>query len=148
MKSQFSIKSALFAGFVATTAMTAFTYMAPLMGFEMNIPKMLAATMGTSIILGWIAHYMVGEILAIGFVALFLQKLNKDANAVNGSLFALIPWLMVQVIVMPMMIIMEGGSYIQGFFSGSFMIAMASLVGHLIYGAVLGSVYKVVKPNF
>ncbi len=37
MKSQYSIKSALFAGFVATTAMTAFTYTAPLMGIEFQL---------------------------------------------------------------------------------------------------------------
>ena len=39
MEKQFSIESALVAGFVATIAMTAFTYMSPLMGFEINIPK-------------------------------------------------------------------------------------------------------------
>ena len=142
MNTQFSIKSALTAGLIATAAMTAFTFMAPLMGFEMDIPKMLASTMGAPIIVGWIAHFMVGEILAINFAAIFLKKINKAPDFKSGSLFGLIPWFVAQVMVMPMMSVMGGGSYTAGLFSGSIMVAMASLVGHLIYGAILGGLYK------
>ncbi|MDZ7625971.1 MAG: DUF6789 family protein [Ignavibacteriaceae bacterium] len=142
MKSQFSIKSALLAGFIATAAMTAFTFMAPLMGFEMNIPKMLSSTMGTPIIVGWIAHFMIGEILAINFAIIFLKKTNKISDVKSGALFGLIPWFIAQIMVMPMMSVLAGGSYSSGLFSGSVMIAMASLVGHLIYGGVLGAIYK------
>lgn len=142
MRSYISIKSAMLAGFVATLAMTMFTYMAPLMGFEMNIPKMLANTMGAPIIAGWIAHFMVGEILAILFASVFLTATGKISNIRNGALFGLIPWLVTQIMVMPMMSIMSGAGYMDGFFSGSIMIAMASLAGHLIYGAILGGLYK------
>lgn len=44
MKSTFSIKSGMLAGILGTAAMTLFTYMAPLMGFDMSIPQMLAST--------------------------------------------------------------------------------------------------------
>jgi uncharacterized membrane protein YagU involved in acid resistance len=142
MKTQFSIKSALIAGLIATAVMTAFTYMAPLMGFEMDIPKMLAGTMGAPIIMGWIAHFMVGEILAINFAAIFLRKTNKTSDFKSGALFGLIPWFVAQAMVMPIMSVLSGGSYSTGLFSGSIMIAMASLVGHLIYGAILGGIYK------
>ncbi|MBU0560121.1 MAG: hypothetical protein KJ799_07875 [Bacteroidetes bacterium] len=142
MKSTFSIQSALIAGFLATAAMTAFTFMAPLMGFEMNIPKMLAGTMGAPIIVGWMAHFMVGEILAIGYASAFLKMTNKAADFKSGALFGLLPWLAAQVMVMPMMSMMGGGSYTSGLFSGSMMMAVASLVGHLIFGAVLGTIYK------
>lgn len=142
MNTHFSIKSALIAGLLATAAMTAFTFMAPLMGFEMDIPKMLAATMGAPLIVGWIAHFMIGEILAINFALIFLKQTNKTANLKSGALFGLIPWFIAQVMVMPMMSMLSGGSFSAGLFSGSIMIAMASLVGHLIYGAILGEVYK------
>lgn len=142
MKTNFSIKSSLLAGLIATAAMTVFTFMAPLMGFEMNIPGMLAKTMGTPIIIGWIAHFMIGEILAINFAAIFLRKTKKTSDYRSGALFGLIPWMVAQIIVMPMMSLMAGGSYSDGLFSGSMMIAMASLVGHLIYGAILGVIYK------
>ncbi len=142
MKTRLSVQSALTAGLVGTIAMTAFTYMAPLMGFEMNIPKMLAGTVGSPIIVGWIMHFMVGEILAINYSVLFLSSTNKSPNFKSGAIFGLIPWAMAQIIVMPMMSLMSGGSYASGLFSGSIMIAMASLVGHLIFGAVLGAIYK------
>ena len=38
--------------------------------------------------------------------------------------------------------ILGGSSYFVGFFSGSIIIALASLVGHLIYGSTLGVIYK------
>jgi len=142
MKSQFSIKSALTAGLIATAAMTAFTFMAPLMGFEMDIPKMLANTMGAPIIIGWIAHFMVGLVLAVIYAAIFLAAIKKEANFKNGVLFGIFPWLLAQLMVMPMMSSISGGSFTAGLFSGSLMIAMASLVGHVVYGAVLGGIYN------
>jgi uncharacterized membrane protein YagU involved in acid resistance len=142
MKTSFSIQSAFIAGAIATAAMTMFTFMAPVMGFEMNIPKMLANTMGAPVIVGWIAHFMVGEILAINFAAIFLKKTNKDSDLKSGALFGLIPWFIAQIMVMPVMSVLNGGNYLAGLFSGSVMIAMASLVGHLIYGAILGRIYK------
>jgi hypothetical protein len=44
--------------------------------------------------------------------------------------------------VMPMMIVLSGGSFASGLFSGSIIMAMASLAGHLLYGAVLGAIYN------
>lgn len=142
MKTQFSIKSALVSGLIATAAMTIFTFMAPLMEFEMNIPQMLAHAMGTPIIIGWIAHFMIGEILALSYAVIFLSKTNKPANFKSGAIFSMIPWIIAQIMVMPMMSIMSGGNYGTGLFSGSVMIAMASLMGHLIYGAILGGIYE------
>ena len=142
MKTNFSLKSAVISGFIATAAMTMFTFMAPLMGFEMDIPKMLANTMGAPIIVGWMAHFMVGLVLAVLYAAIFLSTIKKEADFKNGALFGIFPWLLAQLMVMPMMSIMGGGSFASGLFSGSIMIAMASLVGHIIYGAVLGSLYK------
>ncbi len=141
MKTRISVTSALIAGFIGTVAMTAFTYMAPLMGFKMDIPAMLANTMHAPIIVGWLAHFMVGETLAIGYV-LYINILNQDANAKTGALYGILPWLLAQLVVMPMMMVMNGMSYSAGLFSGSLMVAMASLVGHLIYGAFVGVIYK------
>lgn len=145
MKIRFSMQSALIAGVIATAAMTAFTLMAPLMGFEMDIPKMLAATMGAPNIVGWIAHLMIGIILAFIYASIFLAVTNTEANFISGAVYGIFPWLVAQLMVMPMMNVINDGSYISGLFSGSIMIAMASLMGHLLYGAVLGAIYK--SPN-
>jgi len=127
--------------------MTMFTFMAPLMGFEMNIPAMLSGTMGAPLILGWLAHFIIGTILAVGYAAIYLPSTKPIAGIKSGAIFSIIPWLMAQIIVMPMMTIMNGGTFGAGFFSGSMIIAGASLMGHLFYGAVLGLVYKPVPSS-
>ncbi|MGB9663825.1 MAG: DUF6789 family protein [Ignavibacteria bacterium] len=147
MKTTFSFKSALLAGIIATAVMTLFTYMSPLMGFDMNIPEMLANTMGTPVIIGWLAHFMIGIILTLSYAILFLSLIKSDASIKTGTIFGFFPWLLAQIIVMPLVNVMAGGSFSSGLFSGSFIIAMASLVGHLIYGAVLGFLYKSISQK-
>ncbi len=142
MNSNFSINSAMVAGLAATAAMTMFTFMAPLMGISMNIPEMLASTMGAPIIVGWLAHFMVGVILAISFAAIYVPNFSTSNKIKTGAIFSLFPWLMAQVVIMPMMSIMNGGTYFNGFFSGSIVLAAASLMGHLVFGVVLGLLYK------
>lgn len=142
MKTRLSIKSTLAAGLIATAAMTAFTFMAPLMGFEMDIPKMLAGTMGTHIIFGWIGHFIVGLVLAVIYATIFLTVIRKKANFKNGALFGILPWLLSQLMVMPMMGLLNGSGFIAGLFSGSAFLALGSLVGHIVYGAILGWLYK------
>jgi uncharacterized membrane protein YagU involved in acid resistance len=142
MKTRFSLTSALIAGFLGTVAMTAFTYMAPLMGFKMNIPGMLAHTMHAPIIVGWLAHFMVGELLAIGYALFYLTIFRQTVSAKSGAIYGILPWLLAQLVVMPLMMVMNGMPYSAGLFSGSFLMAMASFVGHLIYGAIVGATYK------
>ena len=51
----------------------------------------------------------------------------------RGALYAIAPWLVAQLMVMPMMGM--------GVFSGSVSLAMGSLIGHLVYGALVGAIY-------
>ncbi len=124
---------AVSAGILGTIAITIVaTFGAPMMGLpKMDIAGMLAGVMGGSATLGWVAHFMIGTILALGY-ALFQDKLPGPA-VVRGALYGIAPWLMAQIVVMPMMGM--------GFFSGAVAPAMGSLIGHLVYGAVVGTVY-------
>lgn len=142
MKTNFSFSSAIVAGLAATAAMTMFTFMAPLMGISMDIPAMLANTMGTPIIVGWFAHFMIGIVLAITFAVVYFPNFSTSNKIKTGVMFSLIPWIMAQIMVIPMMSIMNGGSYFNGFFSGSIVLAAASLMGHLLFGVVLGMIYR------
>ena len=142
MKTNFSINSAVISGLAATAAMTAFTFMAPLMGIEMNIPAMLAGTMGAPLIIGWIAHFTIGVVLAISFAGFYVPNFSPSNKIKSGAIFSLIPWLLAQIVVMPMMAIMNGAGFGAGFFSGSILLSMASLMGHLLFGVVLGLTYK------
>ena len=124
---------AVIAGLAGTAAMTAMMLMAPMMGMPpMNIGRMLGSVMGGSVVLGWIAHFMIGTVLAVLYAHFFARRVPGPV-ALRGAAFSLIPWLMAQMVVMPMM-----GA---GFFSGSIVIAAGSLMGHVIYGLVLGAVY-------
>ncbi len=129
----FSIGKAVLAGMLATAIMTAFMLVAPMMGMPpMSIGKMLASQMGGNIALGWGAHFMIGTLLALIYAGVFVKRLRGPA-AVRGIVFSLFPWLVAQLVVMPMMGM--------GLFSGSILMAAGSLMGHIAYGFVLGQVY-------
>lgn len=123
---------AIVAGVIGTAVMTVVgLYVAPLMGMPpMNPAEMLAGPMG-SLTLGWVAHFMIGVILAVGYA--LVGVVIPGPAVLRGALYGLAPFLLAQVAVMPMM-----GMPI---FSGSVPLAMGSLVGHLIYGGVVGGVY-------
>jgi uncharacterized membrane protein YagU involved in acid resistance len=88
--------------------------------------------MGGSLFLGWMAHFVIGTVLAILYATLFATRL-PGPGFVRGALYGLVPWIVAQLVVMPMM-----GA---GLFGGSFGTGFGSLVGHLVYGAVLGGIY-------
>ena len=130
---------AVIAGIIGTAVMTVVgLWVAPLMGLPaMNPAQMLAGAMGGNLALGWTAHFMIGTILAVGYGA--AGPFLPGAPALRGALYGTAPFLMAQIIVMPMM-----GMPL---FSGSAAMAFGSLLGHLVYGAVVGSVYGPVEAR-
>lgn len=124
---------AVIAGLAATAVMTAVgLWVAPIMGLPpMNPAEMLAGAMGGSMALGWMGHLLIGTILAVIYAA--VRPYLPGPPVVRGATYGLAPFLMAQLVVMPMM-----GMPI---FSGSASLAMGSLVGHLVYGGVLGGIY-------
>lgn len=130
---------AVIAGVVATAVMTAVgLWIAPIMGIPpMNPAEMLAMSMGGLLAAGWIAHFMIGTILALVYAA--VAPWLPGPPAARGALYGLAPFLAAQLVVMPMM-----GMPV---FSGSLEMAMGSLIGHLVYGAVLGGVYGTVPSR-
>jgi hypothetical protein len=121
------------AGVVATLVMTAVgVFVAPMMGIPpMNPAEMLAGPMGGNIVLGWMAHLMVGVVLALIYSGLAAPHL-PGPPVLRGMVYSLAPWLLAQLMVMPMMGM--------GLFSGSVVLATGSLIGHLVYGVVLGAI--------
>jgi len=133
------IGRAVAAGLVGTAAMTVVgLWVAPLMGMPaMNPAQMLAGAMGGNVTLGWMAHLMIGVILAVIYAVVAPALPGKPV--VRGALYGIAPFLMAQIIVIPMM-----GMPL---FSGSVVIAMGSLVGHLVYGGIVGGVYGPVEAR-
>jgi uncharacterized membrane protein YagU involved in acid resistance len=130
-------KQAVAAGVVGTAAMTAVgLFVAPMMGIpRMNPAEMLATQMGGVLALGWAAHFMIGAVLALGYAV--VAPLFPGSATLRGALYALAPFLLAQLVVLPMM-----GMPL---FSGSVVLALGSMLGHLVYGGVLGSVYGAVR---
>jgi len=130
------------AGVIGTVVMTIFMLMAPMMGMpEMNIGKMLGMFMGVPAIVGWMTHFMIGSVLAIFYAVLFQPKFPGN-GVVRGMMFGLIPWLMAQVVVNPMM----GAGFFAMNTPAPMAMVMGSFMGHLVYGAVLGGVYGTHNP--
>lgn len=124
---------AVVAGLVGTAVMTAVgLWVAPMMGIpRMNPAEMLAGQMGGNALLGWAAHLMIGIILALIYAV--VASSLPGAPALRGALFGLAPWLIVMLIMMPMSGMPMFGGTVAG--------AMGSLIGHLVYGAVVGAIY-------
>lgn len=130
---------AVAAGIIGTLVMTAVgLWAAPLMGIPaMNPAQMLAGVMGGSLVLGWAGHLMIGTVLALIYAV--VAGWLPGAPAVRGALYGIAPFLLAQIVVIPMM-----GMPL---FSGSAILAMGSLIGHLVYGAVVGGVYGAVPSR-
>lgn len=126
----------VFGGLTGTLAMTAMMYgVAPMMGVRMDIAAMLGSMLGGSWTAGLAAHLMNGTVvfpLVFGYV---VAARLPGPPVLRGALWGTALWLVAQTVVMPMM----GG----GLFSaaaGGMVAAVASLVGHLVYGSILGAV--------
>jgi uncharacterized membrane protein YagU involved in acid resistance len=132
------LKRIALAGVIGTAAMTMVgIWGAPMMGLApMNPADMLAGAMGGRAALGWAAHFMIGLVLATGYAV--VSGYLPGPPALRGATYALAPWLMAQLAVMPMM-----GMPV---FSGSVMMAMGSLVGHVVYGAIVGGIIGAPAP--
>lgn len=142
---QKNFRKAVIAGLVGTLVMTMVMLMAPMMGIPpMPIGKMLADFMGMPEVLGWIAHFMIGTVLAVAFAFIFASKLPGN-GMVRGALYGLLPWLLSQIMVNPMM----GAGIFASNTPAPMMMVIGSLMGHMIYGAVVGAVYGtvVLKSN-
>jgi uncharacterized membrane protein YagU involved in acid resistance len=128
-----NIRRAIGAGIAGTAVITMVgLFVAPMMGIpKMDIAAMLASQMGGMNAPGWMAHFMIGTILAIGY-AVVAPALPGPAP-LRGAVYAIAPWFLAQIVVMPMMGM--------GLFSGSMVMAGGSLIGHLAYGAVVGAIY-------
>ncbi len=119
------------AGVAGSLAFTAFgLYVGPLVGLPAGNPAdMLAMQMGGMAAAGWAAHLMIGVVLAVVY-AKFAQAMIPGPVAVRGMVFSIAPWMIAMLMVMPMM-----GAPL---FGGSALMASSSLLGHIVFGAVIG----------
>lgn len=126
---------AILGGVIGTVVMTLMMYfVAPMMlGKPMDVAAMLGSVLGGSWMMGMLMHLLDGIIIFPLIYGYLLYRALPGEPWVKGIIFGLILWFLSQVVVTPMM----GG----GLFSakaGGMVAAMASLIAHVIYGALLG----------
>lgn len=132
-----NVGKAISSGLAGTAAITVMMYgAAPMMlGLKMDIAAMLGAMLGGSRVLGMIMHFLNGIVI---FPLIYTQAVSKvlpGEPSQRGASWGAILWFISQAMVMPLMGV--------GFFSshaGGITAATASLMGHLAYGVILGSI--------
>jgi hypothetical protein len=125
---------ALLAGIVGTAAMTMLMLVAPLMGMpRMSIGDMLGGFLHIGSAAGWAMHGVIGLVLAVIYSAWFAARL-PGGPVLRGAIYGFGVFLVAQLMVTPMM----GGGVFSG---GQMAIIVGSLMGHLVYGALVGALY-------
>lgn len=123
-------------GLVGTLAMTTMMYLvAPLMGVRMDIAAMLGSMLGGNWFAGLFMQLVTGTVVfPLVFGYLLVSRL-PGPPALRGALWGGALWLIAQAMVMPMM-----GAGPFGAAAGGMGAAVGSLLGHLLYGTILGAV--------
>lgn len=130
------------AGFAATVVLSALMLMKTMMGLmpELNVIKMISDMLGAPPAIGWVMHFTIGAVLWGTLFAWLDPSLPGESHWFKGVLFAVGAWL-IMIVMMPM-----AGA---GFFGAhlGMMAPVMTLVLHLIYGFVLGTVYALERPD-
>ena len=142
MKSKFS--KILIGGLAGTLIMSLMMkFAAPMMiGQPMDIAAMLGKMMGGVYEMGMAAHVLLGVVVFPIVYAWLLFRFLPGEPLVKGLLFGTVLWLTAATMVMPM-----AGA---GFFMseiGGIKAAMAALMGHWVYGALLGGIAGNLRTN-
>jgi len=125
---------AVTAGLVGTAMMTVLMLAAPMMGLPpMPIGEMLGAFLGIGAVAGWGMHFFIGVVLAAIYALTFAGRL-PGRPVLGGMVFGSGVFLLAQLVVTPMM----GGGVFSG---GNAAMIAGSLMGHLVYGGLLGAIY-------
>ena len=101
----------------------------------MGMLPMVAAMVGsTSPVIGFLVHILISIMIGLGLTVIFgnLLLTNYPRGVAVGVAYGAIWWVLGPLIVMPMMLSMPLFTIDTG--------ALFSLMGHLIYGAILGAV--------
>lgn len=129
-----NVKRILLAGLAGTAAMSMLMLAAPLMGMpRMPIGDMLGNFLHIGPAAGWAMHFLIGVTLAGIYGALFASRLPGPVAA-RGALFGVAVFFLAQLVVTPMM----GGGVFSG---GNLPVIAGSLMGHLVYGTIVGALY-------
>ena len=135
------IKRAAAAGAIGTGVLTALWLVEPSLGLpQIAVGQILSTFMSVSVAQmqvgaagGWIVHLVMGIALAMVYAGFLADRLSGPPT-VRGAVFGVIVFVAAQTIFMPLV-----GA---GFFArGDTELLIGSLIGHIVYGLVVGWIY-------
>ena len=131
-----NIWKAFAGGFIGTVMLTLMErFVAPMMGVRMDIVAKLGEMTHTGMAGGLFIHFLNGSVIFPLIYVYLLYRWLPGAPWQKGLLWGVILWLGVETVMMPMM---GGGIFSAGM--GGMKAVMAALLGHLVYGVLLGAI--------
>lgn len=143
---------ALLGGFLGTLAFTVLMFASPMMGLPpMDLPTLLGTmfttNMSLAFIIGLAMHFFIGSMILALVYSFFVANALPGPSWLRGVVYGVGVWFVAMAVVMPMIgaihpLVAAGMMPAPGFFVSSMgpMAAVGSLIGHLVYGAILGAV--------
>ena len=101
---------------------------------KMPIGEMLGSFLHIGSAAGWAMHVVIGLVLALIYAGWFATRL-PGGPALRGASYGFGVFLVAQVVVTPIM----GGGVFSG---GNLSMIVGSLMVHLVYGALVGLIYR------
>lgn len=132
---------AIAAGAIGTAVMTALLLVEPSIGLpQIAVGELLSTAMSVGVAHlsvgaagGWLLHLVVGVVLALVYAKFFAARL-RGSQAARGALFGAGVFVIAQLFFMPFV----GAGIFSG---GDLQLLAGSLIGHLVYGVVVGWIY-------
>jgi uncharacterized membrane protein YagU involved in acid resistance len=134
-------KRAAAAGAIGTGVLTALWLVEPAIGLpNIAVGQILSTFMSVSVAHlrvgiagGWAVHLVVGILLALAYASFLAERL-PGPPAGRGAIYGIMVFILAQIAFMPLV-----GA---GFFSGGdIQLLIGSLLGHIVYGMVVGWIY-------
>lgn len=131
------------AGFAATVVLSLIMLVKSAIGLlpELNVIRMLANFVNGPLASGWILHFIIGTVVWGILFVLYQQMTLRRNFVVKGMLFATAAWLAMMLVVFPL-----AGAGLFGLVIGP-MAPVMTLILHLIFGAILGLTYSMLRPG-
>jgi uncharacterized membrane protein YagU involved in acid resistance len=131
-----NIWKAIAGGFIGTVLFTLMMrFVAPMMGVRMDIVGKLGEMTHTGMAGGLFMHFLNGAVIFPLIYVYLLYRWLPGAPWQKGLLWGVILWLGVETVMMPMM-----GAGVFSMEMGGMKSVTATLIGHLVYGAILGAI--------
>lgn len=153
----FDLVAAIVGGLVGTAVMTVLMTLAPMLGMpKMDMPALLGSMFGApgSKTLGLLMHFMMGTVFGLVYAALF-SVVTGTSIVLLGGLFGIVHWLIAGLMtgMMPMMHagIRSGQVEAPGVYMtrlGGMLGFVGGLMGHVVFGLVVGLTYGLITGDF